>query len=142
MPHFLATTDADFETRFGALLTAKREANPAVDAEVAAILGEVRARGDAALIEMTARWDRLRLTPDSLAVPADAIDAACAEVLPEDRAALELAATRIRDYHDRQLPADALWQDAAGAELGWRWTPVDAAGSTCRAASPPIHRRC
>ncbi|HET9070040.1 MAG TPA: histidinol dehydrogenase, partial [Amaricoccus sp.] len=128
MPQLLDTSDPDFERRFAALLEEKREADAGVDAEVAAILGEVAARGDAALIEMTERWDRLRLTPATLAFAPEEIDAAVAAVAAEDRAALELAAERIRAYHERQVPADARWTDALGAELGWRWTPVDAAG--------------
>ena len=128
MPQFLDTSDPDFEPRFAALLARKREADAEVDAEVAAILADVAARGDAAVIEMTARWDRLQLTPATLAFSAAEIDAATASVGAEDRAALELAAARIRAYHERQLPPEARWTDAAGAELGWRWTPVDAAG--------------
>jgi histidinol dehydrogenase len=128
MPQFLDTCDPDFEPRFAALLAQKREADPAVDAEVAAILADVAARGDAALIEMTERWDRLRLTPETLAFAPAEIDAAVASVTAEDRAALELAAGRIRAYHERQVPAAARWTDDAGAELGWRWTAVDAAG--------------
>ena len=80
------------------------------------------------MIELTERWDRLRLTPATLAFSEAEIDAAVAAVAPEDRAALELAAERIRAYHERQRPEDARWTDAAGAELGWRWTPVAAAG--------------
>ena len=95
---------------------------------MAAILADVAARGDAAVIELTERWDRLRLTPETLAFTEAEIDAAVAAVDPADRAALELAAERIRAYHERQLPQDARWTDAAGAELGWRWTPVAAAG--------------
>jgi histidinol dehydrogenase len=128
MPQFLDTTDPDFEPRFAALLGQKREADADVDAAVAAIIAEVAARGDAAVIEMTERWDRVRLTPETLAFSAAEIDAAVASVDPEDRAALELAAARIRAYHERQRPEDARWTDAAGAELGWRWTPVAAAG--------------
>jgi histidinol dehydrogenase len=128
MPHFLDTSDPDFQPRFAALLAQKREADPEVDAEVATILAEVAARGDAAVIEMTERWDRLRLTPGTIAFSPAEIDAAVAAVGAEDRAALELAAERIRAYHARQLPDGARWTDAAGAELGWRWTAVDAAG--------------
>lgn len=128
MPLFLSTKDAGFETGFRALLGAKRESDADVDADVAAILQDVVMRGDVAVIEMTARWDRLSLSPSTLAfTPAD-IDTAIAKVAPEDRAALELAADRIRLYHERQLPADAQWVDDAGAQLGWRWTPVAAAG--------------
>ena len=128
MPVFLDSTDPGFESAFAALLTMKREDAPDVDDTVAAIIADVRARGDAAVIELTARFDRLDLTPETLAFSAAEIEAECAKVAPEDRAALELAAGRIRDYHARQMPADARWTDTAGASLGWRWTPVTAAG--------------
>ncbi|MCL7466692.1 histidinol dehydrogenase [Phaeovulum sp. NW3] len=128
MPQFLSTTDADFEARFGALLGMKREDAPDVDAAVAAIIADVRARGDAALIDLTARFDRLDLTPETLAFSKAEIAAEIARVAPADRAALELAAERIRAYHVRQMPEDARWTDPEGATLGWRWTPVSAAG--------------
>lgn len=128
MPHFLATTDEEFETAFRALLATKREEAPDVDAAVAAIIADVRARGDAAVIELTVRFDRLELTPDRLAFSAEEIDAEIARVPAADRAALELAAARIRAYHRRQIPQDAFWQEEDGAELGWRWTPVASAG--------------
>ena len=128
MPQFLSTADPDFETAFRALLGQKREAEAGVEAEVAEILRDVAARGDAAVLERTARWDRLTLTPETMAFTAAEIDAAITTVTPEDRAALELAAARIRAYHTRQLPENARWSDETGAELGWRWTPVDAAG--------------
>lgn len=128
MPVFLSTADADFPRRFTDLLAQKRESDTDVDTAVAVILADVAARGDAAVIEMTRRWDRLDLTPETLAFSAAEIDAAVAAVPAEERAALELAAARIRAYHERQLPTDAHWTDASGAELGWRWTPVSAAG--------------
>ncbi len=128
MPTFLNTQDADFETRFTALLGQKREDSPDVDAAVAAIIADVRARGDMAVLELTARFDKLDLTAETLAFSAAEIDTEIAKVSPEDRAALELAADRIRAYHARQMPEDALWQEPNGATLGWRWTPVSAAG--------------
>ncbi len=128
MPLMLSTTGEGFETAFARLLAMKREDAPDVDAAVAEIIAEVRARGDAALIELTARFDRLELTPDTLAFSGAEIEAECAKVPPDDRAALELAAGRIRAFHERQMPQDARWTDAAGAELGWRWGPVSAAG--------------
>lgn len=128
MPHFLNSCDDGFEAAFAALLTMKREDAPDVDAAVAAIIAEVRARGDDAVIELTRRFDRLELTPETIAFSEAEIAAECAKVGAEDRAALELAAGRIRAYHERQMPADARWTDAAGAELGWRWGPVSAAG--------------
>jgi histidinol dehydrogenase len=128
MPSFLNTKDADFEARFTTLLGQKREDSPDVDDAVAAIIADVRARGDAAVLELTARFDKLALTAETMAFSQAEIDAEIARVAPEDRAALELAAERIRAYHARQLPEDALWQDGSGATLGWRWTPVSAAG--------------
>ncbi len=128
MPVFLNTSDAGFEASFAALLGAKREEAEDVDRDVAAIIADVRARGDAALIDLTARFDRLTLTPATLAFSPDEIGAEVARVSPEDRAALTLAADRIRAYHDRQRPEDASWTDPMGATLGWRWTPVASAG--------------
>ena len=128
MPVTLNAAAPDFETAFAALLGAKREDSPDVDATVADIIADVRARGDTAVIALTERFDRVTLTPDTLRISAAEITAAAAKVSPEDRAALELAATRIRAYHARQMPEDAEWTDAAGATLGWRWTPVSAAG--------------
>ncbi len=128
MPQFLDSRDADFETRFRALLEMKREDAPEVDEAVAAIIADVRARGDTAVIELTERYDRLQLTPETLAFSADEIAQATAQVPASERAALEKAAERIRAYHIRQRPEDAQWTDPEGATLGWRWTAVDAAG--------------
>lgn len=128
MPQFLDFADADFEPRFQALLSAKREDSPDVDAAVADIIADVRARGDAAIIDLTTRFDRITLTAESLQITPREVDAAIAQVPDTDRAALELAADRIRAYHARQMPKDAQWTDDVGATLGWRWTPVSAAG--------------
>lgn len=128
MPSFLNTTDADFETQFTALLGAKREDSVDVDDIVAGIIADVRARGDAAVLELTAKFDRVHMDAAGMVFSTSEIDAACAQVNDADRAALELAAERIRAYHVRQLPEDAQWTDPEGATLGWRWTPVSAAG--------------
>ena len=105
MPQFLNTADADFEQAFTALLGAKREDSPDVDAIVADIIADVRARGDAALVELTEKFDRMSLTADRLQISEAEIDAAIENVSAEERAALELAAERIRAYHARQMPA-------------------------------------
>ena len=128
MPVFLSTAAADFEARFAAMLSAKREDSADVGDAVAAIIADVRTRGDAALVELTGRFDRLELTAEGLRFSAAEIEAAAAQVPAEDRAALELAAGRIEAYHARQVPEDAMWTDEAGARLGWRWTPVSSAG--------------
>ncbi|MCB1355381.1 MAG: histidinol dehydrogenase, partial [Maritimibacter sp.] len=128
MVQFLDTAAADFETAFTALLGMKREDSPDVDAVVAEIIADVRARGDAAVIELTAKFDRLVLSPETLRFSPEEIEAHCATVPDAERAALELAAERIRAYHVRQMPQDAEWTDPDGATLGWRWTAVQAAG--------------
>jgi len=128
MPQFLDVQTADFEAAFTKLLNAKREDSPDVDDIVAGIISDVRARGDEAVLELTEKFDRIALTQDTMRVSVDEIEEAAAQVAPDVRAALELAAERIAAYHSRQLPADAEWTDEAGATLGWRWTPVSAAG--------------
>ena len=128
MPQFLDAQAADFEVAFSTLLNAKREDSPDVDAIVAGIIADVRARGDEAVLELTEKFDRIKLTPDTMRVTADEVEEAASQVAPDVRAALELAAERITAYHSRQMPEDAEWTDEAGATLGWRWTPVSAAG--------------
>ncbi|MBY0135827.1 histidinol dehydrogenase [Paracoccus yeei] len=128
MPIHLSTAQPDFEQRFADLLSMKREDAADVNEAVAAIIADVRARGDAALVELTGRFDRLDLTAAGLAFTAGEIADQTARVSAEDRAALVTAASRIRAYHARQMPEDMLWTDPEGASLGWRWTPVSAAG--------------
>ena len=128
MPQFLNSTDPDFEAAFAALLSAKREDSPDVDSVVASIIADVRARGDAAVIELTERFDRMTLTPQTLAISPEEVAEEVAKVPEAEREALEHAAARIRAYHARQRPEDAAWTDETGAQLGWRWTPVSAAG--------------
>ena len=128
MPVFLDTREPDFEIDFARLLGAKREDSPDVDDTVAAIIADVRARGDAAVLDLTRRFDRLDLTADRLAFTPAEIAEECARVPAAERAALETAAERIRAYHVRQMPENARWTDPDGATLGWRWTPVAAAG--------------
>ena len=128
MAVFLNADDPDFEPAFVTLLGAKREDSPDVQNVVADIISEVRAGGDEAVLRLTEKFDRLALTADQMRFSKDQIAQCCAEVSREERAALELAAERIRAYHQKQLPEDAHWTDPSGAELGWRWSPVSAAG--------------
>ncbi|MCA2009129.1 histidinol dehydrogenase [Tritonibacter mobilis] len=129
MPVFLTSSDADFEQSFTALLGAKREDSPDVDAIVADIIADVRHRGDAALLELTEKFDRLALKDaNALRISAAEVDAAIATVSDAERSALELAADRIRAYHAEQMPENKTWTDASGATLGWRWSAVSAAG--------------
>jgi histidinol dehydrogenase len=137
MPVFLNQSDADFEARFSALLGMKREEAEDVDRDVAAIIADVRARGDVAVVELTAKFDHLALTPATLAFSPAEIAAQVAKVSPQDRAALELAAARIRDYHARQLPRDEMWVEEAGAGPPFRRRVC-----MCQGARPAIPHPC
>lgn len=128
MAQQLSTRDRSFDVNFADLLAAKREDSPEVDAAVREIIADVRARGDDALIALTSKFDRLDLTSQSLEISDPEIEREVARVDADEFAALELAADRIRAYHERQLPENLTWTDAAGATLGWRWGPVDRAG--------------
>ena len=128
MPQFLTTSDPEFEQQFQALLSMKREDAPDVQDTVSEIISRVRREGDAALIELTEKFDRVSLTPETLAISEDEIEAAIEQVTDEEVGALRLAADRIRAYHEFQLPRDEKWTDSTGAMLGWRWTPISAAG--------------
>nr|WP_294545160.1 histidinol dehydrogenase [uncultured Rhodopila sp.] len=124
----LSTADAGFEAAFVALLAQARETTESVDRAVAEIVADVRARGDAAVLEYTARFDRLTLTAATLRIGAEEIDAAAASIPAELAAALDLAAARIEAFHRAQLPQDLRMTDAAGVTMGMRWGALDAAG--------------
>jgi histidinol dehydrogenase len=124
----LKTGDGDFADRFAALLATKREQAADVNDAVAAIIAKVRAEGDAALIELTRRFDGLDLKAVGIRVSAVEIEAARAKIGAMTLAALELAHERILDHHSRQLPRDDRYTDSEGVELGNRWTPVASAG--------------
>jgi len=128
MARRLNTKDKDFAADFEALLFAKREVEEDVAAGVKRIIADVRDRGDAALVELSNKFDRADLSQATLKIPAAEIDAAIDKVPDVQKAAIEAAAARIEAYHKRQLPADEDFQDGTGARLGWRWTPVDSAG--------------
>ena len=124
----LSTTDPDFNDAFVALLAQARETSDSVDAAVARIIADVRARGDAALCDYTARFDRLTLGPAQLRISAAEIDAAVERIPADLLAALDLAATRIEKFHRAQMPADLRMEDAEGLTLGMRWNALDAVG--------------
>ena len=129
MPFRLDTAAADFEERFSALLQSKREDGADVSAAVAAIIDQVRAEGDAAVIALTNKFDRRNAsTMAELALDQETLAAAYARIDDELRDALETAAARIRAFHEKQLPQAIDYQDDAGVRLGMRHGPVDAAG--------------
>jgi histidinol dehydrogenase len=124
----LSASDPGFPAAFEALVNARREADEDVSRDVTAIIAAVRADGDAALADYTARFDRHDLAVSGWQIPRDERQAALASLTPELRAALDLAAERIRAYHAAQRPLNSETVDAAGVRMGARWSPVDAAG--------------
>jgi histidinol dehydrogenase len=128
MPQRLNSTDSDFAERFRAFLAVKREASADVDQAVRAIIADVAGRGDAALIELTKKYDRLDLTAATLRVSTAELEAAAAVCEPKALDALKLARDRIEAFHVRQKPKDDTFTDSLGVELGSRWTAVEAVG--------------
>jgi histidinol dehydrogenase len=128
MPFRLATTDPDFAAAFAGFLTSKREVSADVEATVRAIIADVCQHGDAALIEYTRRFDALDLASVGMRIEPAQIEAAVHACEPAMLQALAVAKQRIEAYHLRQLPKDETFTDSVGAELGWRWSPIEAVG--------------
>src|SRR5512132_307319 len=128
MPIRLDRRAPDFAERFRAFLATKREASADVEAAVRAIIADVAARGDRAVIELTRQFDRFDPDRSGLKVTADEIDTAYAACDRRALDALALARDRIESYHRRQLPKDERFTDALGVEMGAKWTAIEAAG--------------
>jgi histidinol dehydrogenase len=128
MPIRLDARAADFPQKFRAFLDTKREASPDVEQAVRAIIADVAARGDAALLELTQKFDRVDLAAVGLRVTPAELDAAAVSCDREPLDALKLARNRIETFHRRQLPRDDRFEDALGVELGSRWTAIEAVG--------------
>jgi histidinol dehydrogenase len=125
----LSTLQPDFEKKFARIVDARREADSDVAGQVTDILQTVKLRGDAALAEFTQRFDGYALADDAdWSIPREACEEAYKALAPDLRDALELAAARIRSYHEAQLPQNRDYVDASGVRLGAIWRPVDAAG--------------
>jgi len=125
---WLDARDAGFAKAFDTLVDARRDSDADVSRDVAAILARVRSEGDAALRDLTQRFDGFDLDTGGWSVGRDACAAAYAGLDPDLRGALDLAAARIRDYHARQRPTDSDWTDSVGVRMGARWGAVEAAG--------------
>ncbi len=128
MPKFLRQADPEFEAEFERFLATKREASQDVDDAVRDIIEQVRRDGDAALIELSKKFDRADLVATGISVTADEIEAALAQCEQKTLDALKLAHDRIAAHHARQMPKDDRYTDALGVELGSRWTAVEAVG--------------
>lgn len=134
----LNIADAGFDAAFDALLTASREEKSDVDGVVADILTDVKARGDAAVLDYTSKFDRVDVSAAGLAFSAEEIADARASCDPALLATMEDAAARIQDYHERQMPKDLRYDASEGISLGYRWTAVKAAGLYVPAGTAPL----
>jgi histidinol dehydrogenase len=128
MPVRLDFSSADFAERFAAFLGAKREVSADIENATRAIVDDVAARGDAALIEATRKFDRLDLKAGGLRIAPAEIDAAVQACDAKTLDALKFARDRIEIFHQRQLPKDEQFTDALGVELGWRWSAIESVG--------------
>ncbi|CAD7034060.1 histidinol dehydrogenase [Pseudorhizobium endolithicum] len=128
MATWLDQASEDFEQRFTAFLSTKREVSDDVNTVVRAIIDDVRRRGDAALFDYSARYDGIDLASVGLRVGDADMDAAMAATDPAVVDALKFAAERIEKHHARQMPKDDLYEDALGVGLGSRWTAIEAVG--------------
>jgi histidinol dehydrogenase len=128
MPVRLDRSSADFTERFAGFLAMKREVSADIEAVTRAIVDDVAARGDAALIEATRKFDRLDLDAARLRVTPAEIDAAVKACDAKTIDALQFARDRIEVFHQRQLPKDDRFTDALGVELGWRWSSIESVG--------------
>ncbi|MGI9403298.1 MAG: histidinol dehydrogenase [Hyphomicrobium sp.] len=128
MPKRLRTADAGFERAFKAFLAEKRETSADVEAAAAQIVADVKARGDAALIDLSRKFDHIDLEKVGLRVSKEEMRAALGACDKEAIAALELAGNRIADHHRHQIPFNERYTDELGVEMGWRWTAVESAG--------------
>ena len=128
MPVRLDRNSADFAQRFAGFLAMKREVSADIESATRAIVDDVAARGDLALIEATRKFDRLDLKPAGLRITSAEIDAAVKACDAGTLDALKFARDRIEVFHRRQLPKDERFTDALGVELGWRWSAIDAVG--------------
>jgi len=124
----LSASDPDFDSAFTALVNARREADADVSRDVAAIIAKVREEGDSALRDYTSRFDRHNLDASGWEISRAERQAALANLDPELRSAIQLAAERIAAYHAGQKPEDRDHVDATGVRLGARWSAVEAAG--------------
>ena len=128
MPVFLNFDDPQFDHHFDEILNSGREANCDVNSVVSDILEDVKRLGDEALIQLTDRFDKIKLTKEELSFSKREIDELSVKITSNERRALDLAASRIKVFHEKQKPEDVSWIDDIGVELGWRWTPLDAVG--------------
>ncbi len=130
MPRWLEASNENFNAELSALLEERRKSvSQKVDAPVAEIINDVRCSGISAVISATAKFDEFQArVPEELRVPPEALVEALGSLPGKMRDALELAASRIQSFHERQLPTGFEYTDDLGVKLGMRWTAINAVG--------------
>jgi histidinol dehydrogenase len=128
MARRLSTRAPDFARQFDLLVDARPESGGDVVGVVRDIVADVRAQGDTALIVLSERIDKIKLTAETIRLSTREIDAAEAQCSRQALSALDVAAARIESFHRRQLPQDCRYTDETGAVLGWRWTALESVG--------------
>ncbi|AKG20880.1 histidinol dehydrogenase [Calothrix sp. 336/3] len=122
----LKTTDTDFSMQFLALVNERREATVDVSGTVREIIADVKARGDIAVKDYTHRFDHFQ--PESLRLTADFIAQQAAKCSPQVKASLAVAAERISNFHQKQLPGNIAYTDSVGVSLGLNWVALSTVG--------------
>jgi histidinol dehydrogenase len=128
MSLWIDTGDLNFDKDFDAFLSIKRGTQIDVETVVSQILADVRVRGDAALFDYTARFDQFKLTADNIRISQEEIMTAYRECSDDQLEAIHLAAKRIRDFHEKQIPKNLDYEDQEGVQLGLRWNTLDSVG--------------
>lgn len=128
MPRILKSSEGNFQQNLLNCISYEAEQNLEVQNTVAQIISNVRKSGDDALFDYTKKFDNFDITPETLKVTTDEIDDAYAKCDQKIIDAFRLAYTRVKDYHERQVPLDERYEDETGVKLGWRWTAVDSVG--------------
>jgi histidinol dehydrogenase len=125
----LSSSEVNFNADLEALLAYEATADEKLEATVAAILADVRTRGDEAVIDYTAKFDRLAISSaDQMELPREELRTAFDGLPTDQREALEAAAHRVTDYHQRQMQPSWSYTDAEGTLLGQQVTPLDRVG--------------
>ncbi len=128
VPIFLNSSQLDFQPAFSKFLAQSQKRNEKINFDVTEIISRIRLSGDIALNELTQLYDNFDLKSNGLLFSMEQIDSAISIISEKEKKSLELAASRIFDYHIKQVPEDKLWIDDAGATLGWRWKPISKVG--------------
>lgn len=124
----LHNSDPNFAESFARFLHSREDGAGDVSKTVGEIIARVRAEGDSAVLALTQQFDKVALTAQTMRLHTAQVKEAYKNCAPEVVQALQLAAERVRSYHEKQLPENMLYTDEQGITLGWQWKPIDAVG--------------